>query len=721
MQRAALLFTLGLLAGAIAMYWHGRDLGSPAPIALHAEADDAAVDDAASVDVDSGGAVDFLALVTGSISVAERAALLRLAAQADRATLQSLAAQVAALPALPGRALALEVLLARYAELDAPAAARFAREIDAPDAALEPLFSTWAQRDPSAALRALGDFDPRTAMTLAVVVLEVLGNDDLGLARVVGAVPQIDADRLRAAGAIAKADRDPEAALADVALVAPSKRAQAVSKIMAAWVERDIYGALAHLDLMTDDAFRGEVRNALLREWAAVDPDATLRYMLELDPDAQREALAAGMQVFALIDPERALAAAATVPGELGTMIRRGALMGLARDDPLAALRHAETLPANERSQLFNLVATSYARTDLEAALAWAQNLTPSVPGVLGNVLAELARVDVARALDLVAQLPANDQQRMFQQLVMTNALRAEAMVQVADRMLAAGNRPQMLQMVTSLWAQRQPEDALRWWFANSGRAPRAMLPQAGMRLGQTDPNAAIGYLDRVPSAQRATWLSAVAAGYAQRDPAGAARWVGEHRGEDGYEAAVAAVAGQSASNDPIAAAGLLDSIEWSRAPDAANAARAVAAAWARREPRAAASWVAALGNDDAKTAATAALSGAWARRDLAGARGWAMELPASPARDAAIVQVLGAATGTTLDPGLLDAFSSTAARDRGLSQAVSMIAQRDSDAAHAIADRYITDPTARQQAERFLARGPLDGFIQQAPNLPVR
>jgi hypothetical protein len=273
-----------------------------------------------------------------------------------------------------------------------------------------------------------------------------------------------------------------------------------------------------------------------------------------------------------------------------------------------------------------------------------------------------------------------------------------------------------MLQMVTSMWAQRQPEDALRWWFANVGRAPRAMLSHAGMRLAETDPNAAIGYLDRVPSEQRAAWLSSVAAGYARRDPASAARWVGEHRGEPGYEAAVAAVAARGAGSDPGAAARLLDSIDWTRAPDAAGAARAVASAWATRDPRATASWVGTLADDSGKTAATAALAVTWAARDAAGARSWALELPASPARDAALAQLLGATTGTALDQGLLDAFSSAAARDRGVNDAVRAIAQRDSDVARLIADRYIMDPAARQTAERFLDRG---GFSQQAPTLP--
>jgi hypothetical protein len=54
----------------------------------------------------------------------------------------------------------------------------------------------------------------------------------------------------------------------------------------------------------------------------------------------------------------------------------------------------------------------------------------------------------------------------------------------------------------------------------------------------------------------------------------------------------------------------------------------------------------------------------------------------------------------------LLDAFSTADARQRGVNEAVRVIAQRDPATARELADRYITDPGVRQAAERFFEQG---------------
>ena len=125
MKQAALLFGAGLLVGAVAMYLMAGDdaeLRTTASTVL-------AAPDAPRAEPSSAPspAIDFLELVTGSIDVGERATLYRLVAEADRTMLDSLVTQVAALPKIASRALALELLLTRYGELDAPAAATLAR------------------------------------------------------------------------------------------------------------------------------------------------------------------------------------------------------------------------------------------------------------------------------------------------------------------------------------------------------------------------------------------------------------------------------------------------------------------------------------------------------------------------------------------------------------------------------------------------------------------
>ncbi len=723
MKRAVALLGAGALLGALAMYFaHDGSDGS----GTRAPPDEAR---AAAGTPQTGEPapqyVDFLTLATGSVSLTERAALFRFAAEADRRTLESLASQVAALPDLEGRRLALEALLTRYAEIDARAAVAFANTLGLPAAALVPIFTTWARSDARGALQALGDLDAHAARTLGVAMLEVIGNDGLGIARVLGAAPQIDADRFRIEAAIAKAPQDPAAALADILDLPPSKAGAAFERLAVIWIERDVHGAIAAAEEIADESLRNELKAAVIRAWARIDPDALVDYVVDLDPERRNEALRSpgALQAFALVDPQLALQAAEGMPGELGAMLKRAALMTLARDDPLAALSMAEALPTgNERDQMLSAIAASYGRTDPEAALAWAQSLSPPSPNVVANVLAGLARVDPDRAIDLLFETMNATNQRgggPFMALVANGALDAEHTAKLADRLLATPNRGQALQMMTQMWAQREPHDAVRWLLANGGAAPRTAVGQAAIQLARRDPAAAVAYVNSVPPELRATWISSVAEGYAQNDARAAAAWIAQHRGEPGYDAAVATIASRTAASDPSAAARLFDSVNVAEAPDAPQASQRIANAWARQDPRAAASWAAAIADDGARATAVGEVAAQWVAHDAPGARGWTLGLPAGTARDRALTQLLGTTT-TTVDHALVDAFSNPEAQQRGVGDAVRMISVRDPAAARRVADAYLTDPGARQAAERFIEQGkngPLMG--PNPPRLP--
>ncbi len=723
MRSAALLFGAGLLAGALATYfWAGDDDAAWPTSAVATERASTPSPAAAAATAATPLIIDFLELVTGSVDTSERAALYRLAAEADRATLESLLQQVAALPKLASRAPALELLLMRYGELDPAAAAELARDLALEAAVVAPLFESWARRDANAALRALADVQEPKATPLGVALLRVFGNDDLGIVRVLGAAPQIDADRFRVEAAVAKAATAPEAAIEDALLLPASKSANALARIAGVWTKTDAHGAIAHADYLEGADLKTTFKNAVLREWAAYDPEAMLAYIVDL-PAAEQDGVQAGaVQALTLLEPERALAAAESFSGQLATLMRRAALMSVAGDDALAALRHAEALPpGGEREQLFGVIAQTYGRTDPAAAIAWAQSASPEQ---LTNVLLGVARSDPERAIDILLTLPgAMDQQRMTQALFMNNVLSAGQAATIADRLLAQPGRGSALQMLTGAWAQRAPEDALNWLLANPSRATTRAVAHAGMNLARTNPTAAVGYLDRIPGELRASWISAVAEGYAQQDAVAAANWIGQYRGEPGYDAAVAAIAGRTAAHDPVAAARLFESVDMSQAPDAPGSARTIAATWARRDARAAATWALGLADDDTAAGAVSAVASQWVTRDAAAARAWAMGLPRDAARDAALVQVLGATAGTLdADAALLDAFSSPAAQQRGISDAIRIIAARDVDVARQLADQYLTDRGTRNAADRFIEQGASSSvFFRPLPRVPAQ
>lgn len=716
MRHAALLFAAGLLVGALAMYLTGSDDAVPslANVTVTGEQLAATTDHAAA----SARTIDVLELVAGSIDTIERAALYRFAADADRATLESLVAQIAALPKIPSRAAALEIMLTRYAEVDGLAAAALARKLELEPAAVEALFVAWARRDAGAALRALGDLPAPTARTIGVALLAVLGNDDLGIVRVLGAAPQLDADRFRVEAAIAKAATEPEAAVEDAVLLPASKSQAALAGIATAWAKTDPLGALARVDHIDDPDLRTAFKTNVLRTWATVDADALLAYLVDLPPDEQAEAMRVGavQSSVTMLEPLRALEVAESLSGELGALLRRAALTGLARDEPLTALRRVEALPpGSEREQLMSMIAQSYGRADPDAAIAWAH---AQAPELLTTVLVGVARGDPERAMEMLATAGGTqEQQRLVQSLVVSRALTSEQMAALADRLLAAQSRAPALQMLTSAWAQRSPEDALNWLLANPNRTTARAVGQAGMNLAAANPAAAIAYLERVPGELRANWLSAVAEGYAQKDARAAATWVAQHRGEAGYDAAVAAVAARTAAHDPAAAARLFEAVDISQAPDAPGNARMIAGMWARQDALAAAAWAHRLADADTAAGAVSAVASQWAARDAAAARSWAMGLPRDAARDAALVQILGATAGTAAtDTALIDAFSSLDAQQRGLNEAVRIIAARDTEVARQLADRYITDPGTRQAAERFIEQGASSGTFFRPP-----
>lgn len=516
-------------------------------------------------------AIRFLELATGSIDTAELEALEGLAAAADAATLAAVAAQLAVLPKLPSRALALEVVLARYADIDARAAIALARELGLEPGLIAPLFPPSAQSDAADALPL---------------------------------------------------------------------------------------------------------------------------------PDS--------LQALALLEPARALDAARSLPAELGAMVRRAALLGLARDEPLAALTHAEALPPGlEREQLLGAIAHAYGRFDPTAAVAWAQ--ASGSPAALASVVSGVARVDPDRALELAFALPGmQEQQRVLNSLVASGTLSASHTVALVDRLLAQPGRSTALRVLAGMWAQRAPADALPWLLENRGLATTSAIAQAGMSLARNDPAAAVGYFEQIPSELRASWLGAVAEGYAQNDAGAAAAWLAAYRDAPGYDAAAAAVAARTALTSPAAAARMFAAVDVARVPGAASSASAIAGSWARQDAAAAGAWARELADAEVAAGALGAVARQWATSDAGAAREWALRLPADARRDAALVQILGATAGTPADdPALIEAFSSPAARQTGVNDAVRIVAARDLGAAQQLADLHLTDASLRRSAELYLGRNP--------------
>jgi hypothetical protein len=681
MKRAVTTLALAAILGAALLYLVGERDSSPDLDSRDLDGPPSAVSSAAPA---AGGREPVAAvgererelfrLLGPDFGAEQRAAVDALAARAGPAELDALARAVAALPPIPGPRYALEALLDAYAELDPAAAMALARDVDAPVELLAALHAGLARVDAEAALRALGAYDPARALRVARALLAAVGDDDAAVARLLAAAPRLDANRLRAEAAVARAPRDLVGALLAAASLPPLERRDALARIASQAAGDEAPAALRAAVALERDA-GAEFSAAVLREWAKLDPAAMLDYALGLDAAAQRAALeTAGFEAFAQLPPERVMAILDRLPTDVAPEVRQIELLGMARKDPLAAIRYAEGLPPGpERMRALELAARGYASADPEAALAWAQTLEPPNAAIVASVLAGFARVAPDRAIDLLLATELSSQRSSLATALVTGGLLDAEHVDALLRRWPAtrGRRDEVLRLAYA-WARRDPERAVDWLLANGERGADAYAA-AAEALGRRDPAAAAAYLDRIPSELRATWIKAAAIGYAGADPAAAQKWLAHYADESGYDDAVAMLAQRTARSDPRAAAALLGGIDIATSQEAPAAAFTIARYWSER--------------------------------DAPAARRWALRLPRGGARDQALSALLRArlAAGGEPESALLGAFSSDPARQHAVADAIVALGQRDPVAARALADRYVTDPAERRNFERFI------------------
>ncbi len=216
----------------------------------------------------------------------ERAAFYAAVARADARGVETLLIAARALSDRGTRAFALDVLLARYAELDPAEAVAAAKELDVPAASLAPLYHAWVKSSPAAALASLGALDDPKKMQVATGLLALVSDDDALVARVIAVLP-------------AQSRALYVSALGELARTSPAE-------------------ALARASKIADAAQRKDAVNRVLSTWAQSDPRAVVDYLSGLDVEARRDAVRSGVwQQIAMAAPELALDRAETLPEDL--------------------------------------------------------------------------------------------------------------------------------------------------------------------------------------------------------------------------------------------------------------------------------------------------------------------------------------------------------------------------------------------------------------------
>lgn len=625
-----------------------------------------------------GGAAVYVALDSadaGSLAVYRDAAAID-----DVETLAAMLERVLTAAPTAERDVGLDVLVARLATLAPERAARLAESRGLDDHFVATAYRYWGDADVSAALRALAAIEqPGARRAAALALLDIVGDDAAGAARVAAALPKAERPSFQADWLARRAVHAPEGAFGELlALSSRGVQRIAAERVAAAWGARDPERALAAASLLPEDLvadFRGDV----LAEWARLDSAAVLAY-LERGATAPVE-LAAALNYLIPSSPEAVLAAAERMPAPNALEI--AALMFLAERDPLGVIDRVEAMPAGpERDQAVSMVAVSYALVDPEAAMSWVETMMPSSPNAQMSVALGLAERDPIRAFDLLSRRPASVETQMLLGAVVTLAAQEPGRAAALASELVPRNDGQSRSMLSNLisgWVQQDARSALDWILEQGSDLDATVLGITASSLANRDVALAADFLERIPSEFRDVWVTSMAGAYGRNDPAGGLDWIAQFAGEAVYEPAYSQLVMQAAISDPAAASRMLASasIDLQR-----SAASIVGASWARQDPAGAAAWALALPDPPARAAAVGGLARGWATTDAAAARAWVLQQPSGDARDEGLsaLVVLSAEMGR-IDSDLLAELSSDEAREQVLGRVVPVPARDEGDA----------------------------------------
>lgn len=659
--------------------------------------------------------------------VAERLAIYEQAAEATEPfDIEALIESALDEPASRLRALKLTALVTRFAELDPRGAADFARTRYLDPALLVPIFEVWAESDPDAAIAELALIaPPGRQREIALAILDVIGNDADGIARVAAAFPAADVMSFETDAVLMRAESDPAAALREI-LAMPDyiRRTLTLQRVAEIAGRVDPRGALEQAAAIEEYALRRSFRNSVIAAWAGQDPEAVFAWLETADIGDLPESTGV-YQALAREDPNRLFAVLEGLPPTVQTNAKRGAMQALAEFDPIAAIARIETMPAGqERDQLLTAVGQAYGRLYPDQALAWVRELPPAQSqNVLRSVLMGMMNTDPNRVVDIViADLESAGQGGRVAALpgmapVSVASLTTLSMLatnsqvdigRVADRLLAVNN-PQVASVISSMvgnWARQRPDEALRWALVNADRLNQDAFVQMAQGIAQTDSERALAMLNQVPPEQHAQWLTGVVQQIAQNDLGRAVDLISQYRGQPAYGAAYVAVAQATARTDPPRAAAMLREAPPGSLQQDASVYMLIASQWSRTDPEAAADWALGISDPQAQRNAISQVTQGWSRSDATAAERWVRAMNPGETRDTAAGALLSAgAQAGNFDSRVLDMFSSEQAAQNAAAGAIRTLGRTNQQEARRLLEQHITDARLRQQIQEYLDR----------------
>jgi hypothetical protein len=272
--------------------------------------------------------------------------------------------------------------------------------------------------------------------------------------------------------------------------------------------------------------------------------------------------------------------------------------------------------PGRDRDELLQELAAAYGQGDPQATLAWLESMSAASSSYRLNALQNVAVADPTRLLEHLEGLPT----RADPGMIMSSILSGAPADKIADVLLTWDDSRStiVLGSLLSRWLPEDPDAAVDWAIANSGKFNTRMLGVIAQNFASRDASAAVAQVDRLPADLRDDWISAIMIPYLRSDPRAALDWLARYRGQAVYEPTLRQIAMVAADRDPRALAQLVSQASAGLQLDAAPA---VASALSTLDEAEAARWAESLSDARARQQAILTLVPTLARRNSAQAQ----------------------------------------------------------------------------------------------------
>lgn len=473
------------------------------------------------------------------------------------------------------RNVAINILILRLTELDPPSALKAVKtsKLTSQRQMVQTIISAWARKDFSSAKAAALEIPDRDSRRLALMALVRNGPaltreqkqelaKEFGLpANTVVSMPSQWRNRLAAS-------EDPRAAMAEALQTKNAEQRHfAVSRAAALWARHDPGQAFEYVKKMDNGRTRDSLVDTVLQQWAEQDPEKAFAKWSDLPAGkAKRDSISGVFTRWAKSDPVAAVAAAEGMGHEQDKQIALAHVVAdWALQDAPAAMNYVETVAnRTQRENLANNILVNFATVDPDLSIKWARTIDGDKNvELLGRVLQGIASLQPERTLEEALSVEWPEQRRKLLHDVLPTIARDDPKLaaRYVDTATEQSDTSELLLVVSSSWAQSDPDAAFMWLMGKNGVARIDALSKLSESIAEHNLDAALRLLPQVPEEARHGWLGGIATQMAASDAQRAAAWVDEHRSDAAYPDMARAVAVQLVYSDRPASIKLVQSI----------------------------------------------------------------------------------------------------------------------------------------------------------------